>query len=290
MKLPSLTCGSCVQCTDGVLTGAQPATIATWNRAKKILGYRRGQVLFREGTPSRGLYAIYSGRIKLYRTTSAGEVQIVRLAGPSDIIGHRSLLAGEPLACTAEALEEAVVCMVEREIVLQSIREDPAVAMSFLTQMARSLGRAEERLLALAHRSTCARVAGFLLEQCDAQGRVALRLTREEIGQVLGTTTESVSRVLRFLAQRNLLRLEGRGLRLLAPQALAYLASDPPEAGLVTGPRGGTVQIPLSVQGGGPGPDRSGAAPPPGAGRLARDREAPRHEGPSLAAGPAGLP
>ncbi|MBI3928411.1 MAG: Crp/Fnr family transcriptional regulator [Armatimonadetes bacterium] len=229
MDLPCLTCGSCAQCVDGILQNALPLTVSTWNREKKVMALSRGNFLFHQGEVCRGLYVILSGFIKVYRTGPAGDLQVVRLAGYGGVLGHRALVAQEPLAATAEVVEDAIFCLVSASTVMATLAEDHAVARNLMRILARSLGQSEGRLLAVARMSTPARVASFLLEHADRRTWVfPLRLTREEIGQVVGATTESVSRALRAFERDGTIRLAGRSIQVADVPALSAAATQAP--------------------------------------------------------------
>ncbi|MBI3927985.1 MAG: Crp/Fnr family transcriptional regulator [Armatimonadetes bacterium] len=211
---------------EGILTDALPETITAWDECKKVMGLPRGHFLFHQGEPAEGLYVILSGFIKLYRTGAAGDLQVVRLVGPGGVLGHRSLMAREPLGATAEVIQDASFCFVPGNLVLDTLDGDPAVAWNMMRILARSLGQSEGRLLAVARMSTGARVASLLLEYADPDtGLFMVALTREEIGQVIGATTESVSRVLRSWESLGVIALEGRSIRILDRPALVGSAS-----------------------------------------------------------------
>ncbi len=195
--------------------------VDAFDSGKSSTRYKRGSLVFRQGELGRGLYCISSGRVKLYRANPAGQVQVVSLAGPGDFLGHRELLTGQPQANTAEVVQEALICLVERDVLLASLQEDRQVAQNVMTSMAHALERAEARMLELARLSASGRIASLLLE-CEDQGQVA-PLTREELAQIAGTTIESVSRTLRSLGRKGVLGLKGRRIRIIDRGALEEL-------------------------------------------------------------------
>ncbi|MEW6278065.1 MAG: Crp/Fnr family transcriptional regulator, partial [Candidatus Eremiobacterota bacterium] len=150
------TCRSCYQCHaqgQGIIREACPSVVAAFDQSRVTRMCHRGKILFRQGERSRGMYCVDSGRIKLYRTSADGDVQIVRLAGPGDVLGHRSLLTGSPMAATAEVLSEAVVCFVDGDTVLRALNADTKVCFNMMVHLAEALGVAESRLLGLGRMS-----------------------------------------------------------------------------------------------------------------------------------------
>ncbi|MBT9584192.1 Crp/Fnr family transcriptional regulator [bacterium] len=219
-------CHGCALCGHGLLAGASSAAISAWNEAKKIRNYPRGATLFREGEPSQGLYCTYSGLIKLYRASLHGEIQIVRLITGLHVVGHRSLLAQEPMSATAVALRDTRLCFVDRLAVANCLRLDSTLAVNLACLLARELGQAESRLFSLSCHNTRARLARLLLEIRQDNG-FAVELTRVEMGQIIGVSPESVSRALQGLSRAGALRLVKRKIALEDPQILEDCAHDP---------------------------------------------------------------
>jgi CRP/FNR family transcriptional regulator len=209
-----------------LLAGASQVALSAWNAAKKTRTYSRGSTLFREGEPCQGLYCTYSGLIKLYRTSLHGEIQIIRLISGLHVVGHRSLLAQEPMSATAVALRDTRLCFVDRQSVSRCLSMDPSLATNLARLLARELGQAEGRLFSLACHNTRARLARLLLEIRQDNG-FAVELTRLEMGQIIGVSPESVSRALQGLARAGALRLVKRKIALENPQILEDCAHDP---------------------------------------------------------------
>ncbi|MDW7996999.1 MAG: cyclic nucleotide-binding domain-containing protein, partial [Bacteroidota bacterium] len=78
------------------------------DESKGCYFYRRGEVIFHEGSYPAGVYCIHQGAVKLYRSDSMGNLVIVRLAKQGDLLGYRALLSNERYTATAEALEDTV--------------------------------------------------------------------------------------------------------------------------------------------------------------------------------------
>lgn len=222
------SCESCVTAGHGLLVGAGAAALGLWNRAKVVRDYPRGSTIFREGEPCQGLYCTYSGLIKLYRTSLHGEIQIVRLIAGLHVVGHRSLLAQEPMSATAVALRDTQLCFIDVRTVQQCLALDPALGLNLARLLARELGQAETRLFSLACHNTRARLARLLLDIRQEDG-FAVELTRMEMGQIIGASPESVSRTLQELVRRGALRLMKRKIALENPQILEDCAHDPRE-------------------------------------------------------------
>ena len=211
MNSPVLSCttGACSKCADighKLLSGASDEATALWNAAKKNRLIPRGAVLFREGEVSQGVYCTSSGLLNLYRTSPDGEVQIVRLVHGLEIVGHRSLLTGEPLTSTATAVRDCRLCFVDAATVHRCLQLDPGLALNLAKILARDLGHCESQLFNLSQLDTRGRLSRLLLELRQRNG-YAVELSRCEMSQMVGASPESVSRTLQALARQGAVRL-----------------------------------------------------------------------------------
>jgi len=211
MNFPLSDCANCV-CSDCahkghiLLSGVGDEVLALWNGAKKTRVIRKGTDLFREGEVSQGVYCTYSGLLKLYRTSMDGEIQIVRLVHGLEVVGHRSLLTGEPLTSTATALRDCRLCFVDAATVRRCLQLDSSLALNLAKFLARDLGHCESQLFNLSQLDTRARLSRLLLELRQRNG-YAVELSRAEMSQLVGASPESVSRTLQALARQGAVRL-----------------------------------------------------------------------------------
>lgn len=216
------SCYGCAQCGHGVVSGASDQALALWNQARVTRLYRRGEILFRQGEPSAGVFCTSSGLTKLYRSSLSGETQILGLIGGLQVLGHCSLLCDQPMASTAEVVKEAQICFVDRQTVFQCMALDARLSTNLSRLLARQLTNAENRLFSVACLSVRARLARLLLEIIPVQGP-PVQLTRSEMAQIVGTKPESVSRALHELSGMGLVALEKRRIEIVDRAALERL-------------------------------------------------------------------
>jgi CRP/FNR family transcriptional regulator len=196
-------CTVCGPHAGGVFCVLAGAHLERLDQTKTVQHYEKGQVLFYEGHNPFGIHCIYSGRIKLYKHGPRGETQVIRLLGKGEVMGFRALVAREPYAASAEAIEPATSCFISRETLFDIIRESPALAMELMTKLAKELRISEEQAVKLSHESVPRRLAGLLMWLLEAESpanrrnkRIALPLQRTEMAQMIATTPETLSRVL----------------------------------------------------------------------------------------------
>src|SRR3990167_5095219 len=96
-----LHCQECSTRGIGIFCSMAEPLVSELDRAKTTNYYHKKQIIFYEGNQPYGLYCISSGIVKLYKTGMEGQQQIVRMAKSGDILGYRSLFAGENYSATA---------------------------------------------------------------------------------------------------------------------------------------------------------------------------------------------
>lgn len=166
----------------------------------------RNAEIYGEGETAEYLYKVVGGVVRTSRVTADGRRQIGGFYLPGDIFGIET---DDEHAYSAEAITDATVLFVQRGAVFSLAERDGDVARQLWTSTAGELTRAQGRLLLLV-KSAHERVAGFLLEMTErSQGsdQVELPMTRQDIGDYLGLTIETVSRTLTSLADEAMIEL-----------------------------------------------------------------------------------
>ncbi len=195
--------------------------------------FRRGQLLLHAGLPVTALYVVHTGSVKVFRTRRNGDEQVLRLLGPGELLGYRPLLAGEPAVASAEAVEDCTVCVIPAADLRAMIAGLPDLARALLGKLARELRTSEDLMMDLLHHPVRQRVARLLLSLDEhtrggshpgvIDGR---HLRRQDMARMIGTTPESLSRVLRALADRGVVALSRNSLRILQAAALRAMLRD----------------------------------------------------------------
>lgn len=184
------------------------AEIAT---AGKQIKLDRGEVLFREHDPTRGLIVVLTGEIKLFKVDPRGRELILGRDGPGDSVAELPLFDGGNYPVSAEAMEDSTtVFIVPRDRFQQLMASYPEIARQSTRMLAVRMRRLLHMLEAQALHSVRARLAAYLLTVGKGQDSFRLEQTNEEIGAEIGTVRDVVSRTMRGLQDEGLLRIEGR--------------------------------------------------------------------------------
>ena len=192
--------------------------------------YKRGTIIYNEGSRITGCYCIFSGIIKIYKTGIDGKEQIIRFARQGDLIGFRSVLSKELACTTAKVIEDATACFIPADTFIDLIKSNGNFSLELLQLTCRELGEANEYITDIAQKTVRERLAEILIRLendfgLDKYKVLQILLTREELANIVGTATESVIRLLSEFKQDNLIDLNGRKITILNKSGLTRIAN-----------------------------------------------------------------
>ncbi|MEB0260578.1 MULTISPECIES: response regulator [unclassified Mucilaginibacter] len=177
---------------------------------RKSRQFKKNQVIYYDGDKGNGLYIILSGKIKTMKLAEDGRELMTGIHAVDDYLGINAMLANEPYADTATAMEDSQLCLIPKEQLDEMINQYPDVARAFINILANDVRDKEEQLLHLAYNSVRKRMAEALLrlhKQNDApQG---FKISREDLAAMTGMATETVSRTLTDFKDEGLIEKKG---------------------------------------------------------------------------------
>lgn len=182
-------------------------------RRKLVESYERGRTIIHEGNPFRGIYVVHSGKIKVFRVGNNNKIQIIRLAGPGDIIGHRSL-EQENYSISATALEDSCVVLLEAAFIIDLLKRDKELTYQMMLFYCKELQKSENRMKNLAQMSVREKVLESLVLVSDAFGvktgegiLLDADLSRTDYGELSSLRSEQFIRIVTELKDEGLLRM-----------------------------------------------------------------------------------
>jgi CRP/FNR family transcriptional regulator len=187
--------------------------------------YPRGSTLFIQGEQARGIFLV-GGRVKLVSSSEVGRTVIVRIAESGEVLGLSKVLTGDRHGVTGETLEQCQAIFIGRSDLLRLLRRNGDAAFSIAQELAGHFDCDSALHPVRAPVSARARVSHLLLESAgksDIEETPRLRLTHEEIAQLIGRSRETVTRVLGSLKRENLIELKQGIVRLIDPAELERL-------------------------------------------------------------------
>jgi CRP/FNR family cyclic AMP-dependent transcriptional regulator len=225
------TCLACPHREDRIFCNLPAAALQRLADITSPSTYPKGATLFVEGQAPRGVFIICEGRVKLSTCSTDGRALIVRIADAGEVLGIPSTVTGKPYDLTADVLERTQANFISRSDFLEFLRDHSEVALRVTQQLAESYHGAlsELRQIGLSH-SAEEKLARFLVDWCAQHGkpgedsRATLTLTHEEIAQLVGSSRETVTRLLSNFKRKKFLQIHGSVLILLDVSALKSLA------------------------------------------------------------------
>jgi CRP/FNR family transcriptional regulator len=195
--------------------------------SKTCTKYKKGQVLFHEGTRPLGVFCVNRGRIKVYRLGIDGKEQIIKVSASGDLLGYKALLSDEHYSLTAEALDDCVVCFTPKDDFLSLLKPGGSFYIDILKAVCKENGLMASKMTEMAQRSVRQRAALSLLMLKDTygleheqEGEIEINLTREDLANIVGTATESLIRLLNDFKKENFISTQGRKIRILDSEGL----------------------------------------------------------------------
>jgi CRP-like cAMP-binding protein len=192
---------------------------------------KKGSHIFREGEPVYGIHFIQQGSVKVVTTSLHGREQIVRLAKEGQILGHRGL-GRTYYYFNAIALTDTRVCLIENELFYDACMHCPKFAYNLIFFYASELRRAELRVKYQAQMNTREKVAMAFVYSHEVFGMSAetwmlnVSLSRQDIADIAGTTSEQVTRQLGDFENENLISRNKRAIKILNIKGLEEIVSD----------------------------------------------------------------
>ncbi|KNZ68610.1 CarD family transcriptional regulator [Thermincola ferriacetica] len=192
-----------------------------------IRNYKKNMIIFMEGEPGEALFFIISGKVKVYKLAEDGREQILHILKEGDVFAEVVFIDKGNYPATAQVLEDSQIGLIRNDDFERLVRENPDIALSLLRVMTYRLRQAQIQIRDIALRDTYGRVASMLLMLAKEHGltcaegiKIDLSLSRQELANLIGTTRETVTRVLSDFNKSNIIRLDRQVITILDEKKL----------------------------------------------------------------------
>ena len=225
------SCMGCKASKSGFFCRFPSSVLRSWDAVSRHTIMPPGAVLFVEGQTPRGIYVICSGTVKLSTSSKEGKVLILKIVDPGEVIGLSAVISGEAYEITAETLEPSLVNFVDGDGLLRLMERSGELGLRSAQAVSREFQYAYREIheLILA-RSSSGKLARLLLswmngaEKESREVRIHAPVTHEEMAQRIGSSRETVTRLLSELKKKNLITLDGTTLIIRNRTALEAMA------------------------------------------------------------------
>ncbi|MBN8789995.1 MAG: Crp/Fnr family transcriptional regulator [Terrimonas sp.] len=185
------------------------------NRTEKL--YRKGEVIFKEGTFPDGIFFIVSGKVKKYKLDPEGKEYIIYVANTGELIGYHAILAEDRYPDSAAALEESTIAFIPRQNFLEAVRQSEVLNKRLLKTLSHEFAVLANSLSLFAQKSVRERLALQLIVMREKYKvnfkpgmAVEINMSRDDLANLVGTARENVVRLLSEFKEKGIVETKGR--------------------------------------------------------------------------------
>jgi CRP/FNR family transcriptional regulator, cyclic AMP receptor protein len=181
--------------------------------------FHKGELLFSEGDPCKGLFLVSSGKIRIFKMSAAGREQVLSIEAPGSSFAELPVFDGGNYPASASALEDSEVLFISRKDFQNFCREHPDVALKVIAVVGSRLRRLINIIEELSFTTVRQRLIALILRLAESEGKsspagihLELTMSHQDLASELGTVRELVSRNLSRLQAEGYLKVEGRNI------------------------------------------------------------------------------
>jgi CRP/FNR family transcriptional regulator len=190
--------------------------------------FRQGETIIKEGTIIRDFAYLKSGLVKLFRSDMKGREQIITIAKPFDYVSLLSVFSNPRYNYSVSALEDSVTCNLSMKEIKSLVQENGDLALNLLSKMSKVADKIILDTLEIRRKHLRGRVAFLLLyfsQEVYFSHEFDLPLSRKEMADYVGMTTENVIRSLSELRKDGILKIYGKTIQIVNLETLNSIAS-----------------------------------------------------------------
>jgi CRP-like cAMP-binding protein len=191
------------------LSALEAKEISTYFLSEK---YHRKAPIFSEGDPPEWLYIVKKGKVKITKLSQEGKEIILEIISPMDFFGGIAVLKGFPYPANAVAMEDTEVMKISRKNLLSVMDRFPGLMYCMATNIGDRIRGSHETLKSIALEKVESRIASLLIKLSDKAGEktpegvmIDMKLTKQDIAEMVGTTVETSIRTMSKLAKSGIL-------------------------------------------------------------------------------------
>lgn len=212
---------------------ASPLRVLTDEQKQELLHESRcvslskGQRIFDEGDTCQGFYLVVAGMVKMYHLTAEGKEVVLHLIRPGNCFGEAFVFRQGDYPMSAAAVEAGSALFVPAALMRRLTRANADLAESMLGMLATRLYMFTRKLQSQSQREAPQRLAAYLRHISHMRGdcpHIQLDMSREMLANMLGTARETISRILTRLADKGVIRVQGRQVDILDTTTLQRVA------------------------------------------------------------------
>lgn len=210
--------------------GISPSDMQEMEKITRMEEVKKREPLYLTGDPSRNVYLLKRGRVKIANTAPSGKEVTFDILEAGEVFGELDAMEDAPRSTSAEALDDALICVIPRRDFDQYLAMHPTVMFKLTKLIGLRLKKIQSRVEDLVFRDVPARLAHLLSELGKTEGvagkqgiRLKVKLTHQEMANLIGCSRETVSTTMGQLRDQGLIQMDGRTITIVNEKGLSKL-------------------------------------------------------------------
>lgn len=225
-------CLNCHPLSKGFFCGAGHGPVKNIDANKSMKLYKRGKRIFNIDSPVLGLFCIKSGKAKMTHLNTEGKETLIQILGEGDIVGHQNLFTNSKYTTSATALEDCYICFIDKDFIASALKNDPILGLQVIQKISSEMLETQAKIYSMAHKNVRQRLADILLtlskffgEKEENRIKLNIKLSRDELGSMIGTVNETVTRFISDFKEQGLITEENKTIYILDEVKLRQFAN-----------------------------------------------------------------
>jgi CRP-like cAMP-binding protein len=186
--------------------------------------YAKGEMLFMDGEPCKGLFFVQSGMVKIFKLSESGREQILAIQRPGDSVAELPVFDNGLYPASAAAMEDADVLFIPKASFHTLLAQHPQLCQAVIMALAQRLRKLVSLVEDLSLRQVRQRLARLLLEESAGADTFRLRFTNDDLAARLGSVRDVISRTMSMLQTDELISMAGRQVTIVNREGLEVVA------------------------------------------------------------------
>ena len=210
--------------------GISPSDMQEMEKITRMEEVKKRQPLYLTGDPSRNVYLLKRGHVKIANTAPSGKEVTFDILEPGEVFGELDAMEDAPRSTSAETLDDALICVIPRKDFDQYLAMHPNMTIKLTKLIGLRLKKIQSRVEDLVFRDVPARLAHLLSELSKTEGvadkqgiRLKVKLTHQEMANLIGCSRETVSTTMGQFRDDGLIQMDGRTITIVNEKGLSKL-------------------------------------------------------------------
>ena len=192
-----------------------PDSLARLEKTSVQRKYPKNTILFMEGDENGQLFVIQSGMVSVYTDDDEGRQLVLNYMGPGEYFGELALIDNQPRSASVVTVEDSQLLCISRECFREFMQSHPELYEVLMIELVRKIRQLTDNVKDMALLDVYGRVASTLDRLCNSSEVSDMKLTHQDIANMVGASREMVSRVMKELVVGGYIQMNQKHIRIL---------------------------------------------------------------------------